>query len=205
MGRFGHRDPDHRGHRRHRFSREYHARGAARRAAGQGAPSHPGSAGRAPVSVPSREVVPGDVVLLAAGSLVPADGVLIDATDCFVNEAVLTGESFPVEKRLGTSRVRAAMLRRANQLRLPGNQRAQRLCPRPGRRDGTRPRSSAHIAQAAGPAAAGDRVRPRHPALRLSPADRDARDGAAGVRGQRRSSGARRSRRSSSRSRWPSA
>jgi Mg2+-importing ATPase len=53
------------------------------------------------LSVPFREVVPGDVVLLSAGSLVPADGVLLDATDCFVNEAVLTGESFPAEKRPG--------------------------------------------------------------------------------------------------------
>jgi Mg2+-importing ATPase len=38
------------------------------------------------------------VVLLSAGSIVPADGVVIDATDCYVNQAILTGESFPVEK-----------------------------------------------------------------------------------------------------------
>ena len=44
------------------------------------------------------EVVPGDVILLSAGSLVPADARVLDATDCFVSEAVLTGESFPVEK-----------------------------------------------------------------------------------------------------------
>ena len=36
------------------------------------------------------------VVLLSAGSLVPADAVVLEATDFFVNEAVLTGESFPV-------------------------------------------------------------------------------------------------------------
>ena len=52
-------------------------------------------------AVPTEEVVPGDVVLLSAGSLVPADAVVLEATDCFVSEAVLTGESFPVEKRPG--------------------------------------------------------------------------------------------------------
>ena len=42
--------------------------------------------------------MPGDVVLLSAGSLVPADGVLLEARDFYVNQAVLTGETFPVEK-----------------------------------------------------------------------------------------------------------
>ena len=53
---------------------------------------------RKPVSVPTEQIVPGDVVLLSAGSLVPADGLVIDARDFFVNQAVLTGETFPVEK-----------------------------------------------------------------------------------------------------------
>lgn len=46
-------------------------------------------------------LVPGDVVQLAAGSLVPADGLLLDAQDLFVQQSGLTGESFPVEKRAG--------------------------------------------------------------------------------------------------------
>ncbi len=46
-------------------------------------------------------VVPGDVIVLSAGNLVPADGVVIEAKDFLVNEASLTGESFPVEKRPG--------------------------------------------------------------------------------------------------------
>jgi P-type Mg2+ transporter len=45
-----------------------------------------------------QDLVPGDVVLLSAGDLVPADGRLLEARDFFVNEALLTGESFPTEK-----------------------------------------------------------------------------------------------------------
>ncbi len=44
------------------------------------------------------ELVPGDVVLLKAGDLVPADAVVLEARDCFVNQSLLTGESYPVEK-----------------------------------------------------------------------------------------------------------
>ncbi len=48
--------------------------------------------------IPTREVVPGDVVQLRAGDLVPADCRLLITKDLFVNEAALTGESLPVEK-----------------------------------------------------------------------------------------------------------
>ena len=51
-------------------------------------------------TIPAAAVVPGDVVLLAAGSLIPADGVLLVAKDFFVSQAVLTGETFPVEKKV---------------------------------------------------------------------------------------------------------
>jgi Mg2+-importing ATPase len=51
--------------------------------------------------VPASTIVPGDVIVLSAGNLIPADGLLIEATDLMVNEASLTGESFPVEKQPG--------------------------------------------------------------------------------------------------------
>lgn len=51
--------------------------------------------------VPVASLVPGDVVLLSAGNLVPADGLILEAKDFLVTESSLTGESFPVEKRLG--------------------------------------------------------------------------------------------------------
>jgi Mg2+-importing ATPase len=45
-----------------------------------------------------KEIVPGDIVLLSPGMLVPADGRLISAKDLYVNQSLLTGESFPAEK-----------------------------------------------------------------------------------------------------------
>lgn len=48
--------------------------------------------------VPATDLVVGDVVVLSAGALVPADCRLIEQRDLFVNEALLTGESYPVEK-----------------------------------------------------------------------------------------------------------
>jgi Mg2+-importing ATPase len=53
--------------------------------------------------LPAAELVPGDVVLLSAGSLVPGDGVVLEARDFFVSQALLTGESLPVEKRAGVA------------------------------------------------------------------------------------------------------
>lgn len=53
-------------------------------------------------SLPRREVVPGDLVQLAAGDMVPADGRLVEEKDLHVQEAALTGESLPVEKEVGT-------------------------------------------------------------------------------------------------------
>jgi Mg2+-importing ATPase len=67
-----------------------------------------------PQPIPAEEVVPGDVVLLAAGSLVPADGVLLEARDFFVNQAVLTGETFPVEKKPGPAAAQAGLAERTN-------------------------------------------------------------------------------------------
>ncbi|WP_333669942.1 magnesium-translocating P-type ATPase [Elioraea tepidiphila] len=52
--------------------------------------------------IPAAAIVPGDVILLAAGDLVPADCRLIEARDLFVNEALLTGEAFPAEKTVRT-------------------------------------------------------------------------------------------------------
>ncbi|MCW5721984.1 MAG: magnesium-translocating P-type ATPase [Devosia sp.] len=49
------------------------------------------------------DIVPGDIILLSAGNLIPADGVLLEARDCNVSESALTGETFPVVKAPGLS------------------------------------------------------------------------------------------------------
>ncbi len=67
-----------------------------------------------PQSIPAESVVPGDVVLLSAGSLIPADGVIFDEKDFFVNQAVLTGETFPVEKQSGVAPAQASLVERTN-------------------------------------------------------------------------------------------
>lgn len=52
--------------------------------------------------IPMSEIVPGDIVVLQAGSIIPADLRLISAKDFFVSQSSLTGESMPVEKHAET-------------------------------------------------------------------------------------------------------
>ena len=65
-------------------------------------------------AIPVDRIVPGDIVLLAAGNLVPGDGRIIEANDCLVSEAALTGESFPVEKKPGLTDPEAPVTARTN-------------------------------------------------------------------------------------------
>ena len=73
------------------------------------------------ITVPGRDLVPGDVVLLAAGDLVPADGRLIEAKDFFVNEALLTGESYPSEKHASDEGVESAEVANATNAAFMGS------------------------------------------------------------------------------------
>lgn len=49
-------------------------------------------------SILVEQIVPGDVVILTAGDMIPGDGIILESRDLFVNEATLTGETYPVEK-----------------------------------------------------------------------------------------------------------
>jgi P-type Mg2+ transporter len=68
------------------------------------------------MQVPVSAVVPGDIVKLSAGSGVPADCRVLASRDLFVNEAALTGESFPVEKSDGQLAAATPLGRRTNTL-----------------------------------------------------------------------------------------
>ena len=70
--------------------------------------------GGKPQTLPSEQVVPGDIVVLSAGSLIPADGIVLEANDFFINQAVLTGETFPVEKKPATVPANASLAERTN-------------------------------------------------------------------------------------------
>ena len=65
------------------------------------------------MEIPVTEVVPGDLVVLSAGDMVPADGLVLEAGDLFVKQALLTGESYPVEKRPGAAAADATELQDA--------------------------------------------------------------------------------------------
>ena len=62
----------------------------------------------APIEVPAREVVPGDLVTVTTGETFPADGIVLTGADLQVDESSLTGESYPVRKRPVTAPVHAS-------------------------------------------------------------------------------------------------
>ncbi len=81
------------------FFQEYRADQAAQRLAARVAVTATVLRDGKPLEVPVVQLVPGDVVLLSAGDLVPADALVLEAKDLFLNQAQLTGEPYPVEKR----------------------------------------------------------------------------------------------------------
>ncbi len=66
--------------------------------------------------VPADHIVPGDIVELSAGSSLPGDALVLDAKDLFVDEATLTGETYPVEKSAATLAADAPLSKRTNSL-----------------------------------------------------------------------------------------
>ncbi|VVC02239.1 Copper-exporting P-type ATPase B [uncultured archaeon] len=64
--------------------------------------------------IPLKFLVPGDIIRLSAGDLVPADCRMLSCKDFFVNQAALTGESLPVEKAPAASRKNASATEMTN-------------------------------------------------------------------------------------------
>lgn len=81
------------------FFQEYRAEQAIAALKKMAAPVATVIRGGQPVSIPAKELVPGDIVVLEAGVIVPADIRLVEAASLKVEEAALTGESVPAEKQ----------------------------------------------------------------------------------------------------------
>ncbi len=69
-----------------------------------------------PTEIPVEAVVPGDIVSLSAGAGIPGDCLILESTDVFVNEATLTGETYPVEKAVETLPPETPLSQRKNAL-----------------------------------------------------------------------------------------
>ena len=66
--------------------------------------------------IATSEIVPGDIVILSAGANIPADCFILESKDLFINEATLTGETYPVEKTGGVLLPQTPLAQRKNSL-----------------------------------------------------------------------------------------
>jgi Mg2+-importing ATPase len=66
--------------------------------------------------IAASEIVPGDIVILSAGANIPADCLILESKDLFINEAALTGETYPVEKTGGILPPPTPLAQRKNSL-----------------------------------------------------------------------------------------
>lgn len=66
--------------------------------------------------IPVEQIVPGDVIIFGAGDIVPADCLILESKGLFVNEATLTGETYPVEKSTKTLKAETPLAKRENSL-----------------------------------------------------------------------------------------
>jgi Mg2+-importing ATPase len=66
--------------------------------------------------IPAEEAVPGDIVIFKAGDIIPGDCLILESKDLFVDEATLTGETYPVEKEAGIVDEDTPLAKRTNTL-----------------------------------------------------------------------------------------
>lgn len=71
--------------------------------------------------IPNEEVVRGDIVLLSAGKNIPGDCLVLESKDLSVNEAALTGETYPVDKLSGVLPAETGLAQRTNSLYMGTN------------------------------------------------------------------------------------
>ena len=66
--------------------------------------------------LPVENVVPGEIIILSAGDVIPGDSLLLDSKELFIDEAAFTGETYPVEKNAGIISADAPLAKRSNSL-----------------------------------------------------------------------------------------
>jgi len=66
--------------------------------------------------LPVESVVPGDIVYLSAGDIIPGDSLILDSQELFIDEAAFTGETYPVEKSPGILPADTPLAKRKNAL-----------------------------------------------------------------------------------------
>lgn len=66
--------------------------------------------------IPVEQVVPGDIIVLSAGDIIPADCLILESKELSVSEATLTGETYPVEKSTGVLNAETPLAQRVNSL-----------------------------------------------------------------------------------------
>jgi P-type Mg2+ transporter len=71
--------------------------------------------------IPNQEVIPGDIVLLSAGKNIPGDCLVLESKDLSVDEAALTGETYPVDKFSGILPAETGLSQRTNSLYMGTN------------------------------------------------------------------------------------
>ncbi|MEA5091623.1 Magnesium-transporting ATPase, P-type 1 [bioreactor metagenome] len=68
------------------------------------------------ITVNNEDVVPGDIAILSAGSMVPSDGLLLESESLLVDESALTGEPYPIEKQASILDEKTPLAARTNSL-----------------------------------------------------------------------------------------
>jgi Mg2+-importing ATPase len=66
------------------------------------------------LEIPLEGIVPGDIIILNAGDIIPADCLIVESEDLFVNESTLTGETYPAEKKVGVLPSETPISKRTN-------------------------------------------------------------------------------------------
>ncbi|EGD51721.1 magnesium-translocating P-type ATPase [Thermoanaerobacter ethanolicus JW 200] len=64
--------------------------------------------------IPVEEIVPGDIVMLKAGAVVPGDSLILESNSLSIDEAILTGETFPTDKEVGVLPFETSLSQRRN-------------------------------------------------------------------------------------------